>query len=242
VAIVNQALADALWPGQDPLGRTFRRGHDDGVLQVVGVVPTARYRSLLEAPRPFVYLPLAQSWMPGATLHLRADGDARALAPAVERLVAELDPALPVYRVGTLADRLDQSLGAQRSAASLVGAYGVLALLLAAVGLYGSMGYTVARRTREIGVRMAVGASGRDVLRQVLGEALRIALLGAALGLVAAWPAARLLESQLFGVAPGDPATFVAVAALLAVVALLAAIVPARRATRVDPLVALREE
>jgi predicted permease len=242
VAVVNDAVASALWPGENPIGKQFRRGRDGAPLEVVGVVRAAKYRSLLESPRPFLYLPFAQSYLSPMTLHLATAGDPGALREPVRRLVHDLDPDLPVYAVQTLAERLDESIGAQRTAATMVGAYGALALLVAAVGLYGAMAYSVSRRTREIGVRMALGARQSSVLREVLVEAGRLAAIGAALGLAAAIPATGLLRSQLFGVSPGDPLTLVAVALVLGLVSLAAAYLPARRATRVDPVVALRAE
>jgi len=176
------------------------------------------------------------------TLHVNVAGDPRAVMSGLRQLVASLDADLPVYRVQTLADRLDLSLSGERTAATLIGSYGLLALLLAAVGLYGSMAYMVARRTREIGIRMALGARAASVLRQVLGDALWLAALGSVLGLLIAIPAARLLRSQLFGVGPADPLTLIVVPFVLAIVVVLAAFVPARRATRVDPVTALRAE
>src|SRR5690606_39143422 len=180
--------------GEDPIGKRFRLGHSETVLEVVGLVPTARYRSLLEEPRAFFYRPLAQASRPSLTLHVRAAVDPGVLLDPVAAIVRRLDPDLPLYRVETFADRLDRSLAAQRTAAALVGGYGLLALLLAAVGLYGSMAYAVGRRTREIGIRIALGARTDNVLRQVLGEALRIAAIGIGLGLAAAVPAARLVR------------------------------------------------
>jgi ABC-type antimicrobial peptide transport system permease subunit len=176
------------------------------------------------------------------TLHVNTSGDPRVLMPAIQQLVASLDKDLPVYRVQTLADRLDSSVSSERTAATLVGVYGMLALLLAAIGLYGSMAYMVSRRTREIGIRMALGARSTAVLAQVLSEALRLGAFGSVLGLVLALPAARLLRSQLFGVGPADPLTLVVVPFVLAGVVVAAAYIPARRATRVDPVIALREE
>lgn len=241
VAIVNEAIAERLWPGADPIGRRFHIGSGE-VLEVVGLIRTARYRSLMEAPRPFFYRPAAQSFRSAMTLHVRTAGDPYDLVPAIRRVVDGLDRDLPLHRVLSLADRLDDSVAPQRTAAALVVAYGALALLLAAVGLYGSMAHLVSSRTREIGVRMALGARRAVVLRHVLGSALRIAAVGTAVGLAAAVPATRLLRSQLFGVSPGDPVTLVLVVLVLVAVALAAAWLPARRATRVDPVVALRAD
>jgi ABC-type antimicrobial peptide transport system permease subunit len=213
------------------------------MLEVVGVVRTARYRSLVEAPRPFYYRPFAQVYRPSMTLHVRtASDDPYTVLQSIRRALDELDRDIPLSRVRTLAERLDGSLGSQRTAAALVGVYGVLALVLAAIGLYGSMAYAVSRRTREMGVRMALGARAGEVLRHVLAQAARIAIGGTAIGLVAAVPASRYIRSQLYGVKPTDPTTLIGVIAVLVLASLAAAYLPARRATRVDPVIALRSD
>jgi len=242
VAVVNEVIAGQLWPNEDPIGKRFRVGREGEILTVIGVVQTAKYRSLLESSRPFFYRPFTQVYQTPMTLHLATTGDPRALISPVRQLVQSLDKDLPVYRIQTLGDRLAGSVSMQRTAAILVASYGCLALLLAAIGLYGSMSYVVARRTREIGIRMALGARAALVMQQVLREALVLALLGAAIGVAVAIPSARLLRSQLFGVQPGDPMTFAAVTACLVAVAAVAAFSPAWRATRVDPVVALRAD
>jgi predicted permease len=244
VAVINEAIAERLWPGGSPIGKRFRLGpKGDEVLEVVGVVRTARYRSLVEAPRPFFYRPFTQAYQSSMTLHVRTGaGDPYAVLPAVRRALDELDRDLPLSRVQTLEQRLGRSVGTQRTAATLVGLYGVLALLLAAVGLYGSMAYSVDRRTREMGVRMALGARATQVRRHVLGQALRVTVGGVVVGLAATVPATRLLRSQLFGVQPADPVTLAGVIIVLAAATLAAAYVPARRATRVDPVTALRTD
>ena len=241
-AVVNEAIARQLWPNENPVGKRFRMGRQGEPLTVVGVVRTAKYRTLVEPSRPFFYRPFAQVYQSPMTLHVATAGDPRVLMPAIGQLVQSLDKDLPVYRLQTLEDRLVGSVSEQRTAAALVGAYGVLALLLAAVGVYGSMAYLISRRTREIGIRMALGARAATVLRHVLSEALVLALIGVAGGLLSAIPTMRVLRSQLFGVEPGDPVTFGAVAIVLVVVVLIAALSPARRATRIDPVVALRSE
>jgi len=244
VAIVNEALAERLWPGEDRVGRRFRNGRraNDEVLEVIGVVPTAKYRALVERERPFFYRPLAQMYMPSLTLHVRSDGDARALASLVERTVAALDPDLPVYGVETLADRLADSLGQQRVLALLAGIYGALALALAGVGLYGVLAIAVAQRRREIGVRVALGATRRQVVGVIVGQGARLALRGIAIGLLVALFATRLLADLLYEVRPHDLATFIAIPALLAAVALVASWLPAMAAARVAPQAALRAE
>ena len=243
VAIVNEALAARLWPGRWPIGQRFRLGRGDEQLEVVGLVRTAKYRGLGEQARAFFYRPFAQIYMPSMTIHVRTESDdPYSVVQSVRRELDAFDRDLPLSRVMTLAERLDRSLGAQRTAAMLVGIYGVLALVLAAIGLYGSMAYAVSRRTREMGVRMALGARAVEVRRHVIGEALRIAVIGMVIGLAGAIPATRLLRSQLFGVSPVDPVTIASVLVVLVVAAVAAAYIPARRATRVDPVVALRSE
>jgi predicted permease len=242
VAVVNEVIARRLWPDADPIGKRFRAGRGGEPVTVIGVVQTAKYRSLIEASRPFFYRPFAQVYQSPMTLHVATDGDPRVLIPALRQLARALDEDLPVYRIQTLGDRLEGSVSLERTAAILVTSYGLLALLLAAVGLYGSMAYMVARRTREIGIRMALGARAGLVVRQVLGEALLLASVGAGIGIVIAIPSARLLRNQLFGVSPGDPVTFLLVTVALVMVAVGAALSPAWKATRVDPVVALRTE
>jgi ABC-type antimicrobial peptide transport system permease subunit len=177
------------------------------------------------------------------TLHVRtASPDAYSVLQSVRRVVDGLDRDIPLSRVQTLAERLAGSLGRERTLAALVGVYGMLALVLAVVGLYGSMAYAVSRRTREMGLRMALGARASEVRRHVLAQALRIALAGTVIGAVAAVPATRLLRSQLFGVEPNDPITLVSVAVVLAAASIAAAYLPARRATKVDPVIALRSD
>ena len=241
VAVINEAVAEQLWPGADPIGKRFSMGRTPESVEIVGVLRTAKYRSLIEPDRPFIYLPFTQVYQSPMTIHLNATGDPRALVGSVRQLVKSLDPTLPVYRVETLHDRLARSVGEPRTAAMLVGVYGALALVLAAIGLYGSMAYVVSRRTREIGIRMALGAGAAKVLGAVLREALQLAAIGAGIGLLLAIPAGRVLRSQLFGVAPGDPITFIIVPLVLVVVTIAAALLPARRAASVDPVIALRE-
>ena len=242
VAIVNQATVDQLWPGQDAIGRRLRLWSNEEPLEVVGVVDDAKYRTVLEDRRLMIYQPFAQAYAAAMTLHVRTSGNARAVAPAVSDLVRRLDAGLPVYRVATLDAHQDEVLGAERSLATLVGLFALMAVLLAAVGLYGSLSYAVSRRTRELGIRMAVGAAARDVRMLVLRQGLWLAAAGTALGLAGALAVTRLIRGFLFGVSPTDPATLVAVAVLLLGVAAAASYVPAARATRVDPMEALRTE
>jgi len=243
VVVVNQTLAASLWPGEDALGkRVSVSGPEGPFLEVVGVARDGKYRSLGEAPHPYIYQPLLQSYDPNMTLLVRTTGEPRSVAPSVREQIRALDPNLPVADVKTLQDQVDLSLFPSRVAAWTLGGFGVLALLLAAIGIYGVVSYSVAQRTREIGVRMALGAKEKDVLRLVLGEGLFVILLGLGLGLLIAFAATRVIAGFLYGIAAADPLTFVGVPLLLGSIALVACYVPARRATKVDPLVALRYE
>jgi macrolide transport system ATP-binding/permease protein len=243
VVVVNEAVAEQFWPDQNPLGQMLRVGRSGEPWQVIGVARDAKYRTALEGRRLMVYQPygLEEYWS-RMTLHVRTAGAPMMLAGPVRELVSRLDPNLPVYAVSSLRERLDRSLGAEQSMAALVGSFAALALLLAAIGLYGSLSYAVSRRTRELGVRMAIGAAARDVRGLVLSQGMRLVTIGLVIGVLGAMGATRLIAGMLFGVQPTDPLTFVAVVLLLALVAMLACYVPARRATRIDPMEALRHE
>ena len=239
VAIISQSLANKLWPGQDPLNRTLGTGTKH---TVIGVVPDTVYRSAIErdAP-PFFYLPLAQNYESGVGLHVRStSGDPLLLLPQVRTAVREVDPRIVVARPQRLADVFQQSLGAQRMMATLVAIFGALALALAALGVYGVMAHAAGQRRAEIGIRLALGAQRRSIFNLLLTDGLRLVTMGAAIGVIGAFVTTRFVSTQLFGVQPGDPLTFVAGGALLTVVATLACLLPARRAMRVDPSVALR--
>jgi putative ABC transport system permease protein len=238
-AIVSRALATRLWPGQDPLGRTLDAG--PAALRVVGVVPDAVYASAIERdPPPFFYVPLAQNYESGLTLVVRTAGDPLALLPSVRQALRDIDSQLVLARPRTLADEFARSIGDQRLMATLVGLFGGLALLLAAVGLYGVMAHTAGQRRTEIGIRLALGARPATILRMIIGEGLRLVAIGGTIGIAGALVASRAVEHQLFGVRPLDPTTYVVVAVVLTVVAAAACAIPARRAMRVDPVVALR--
>jgi putative ABC transport system permease protein len=242
VAVINEAVAEQLWPGQEAVGKRFVRTWGGPPLEVIGVARDAKYRNLFEQRRLTFYQPLTQDYQAALVVHLRPTGDPMALAGPLQHAVRALDPDLPVYRIQPLAERLAGSLGQQRTAATLIGGFGALALLLAAIGLYGAIAYSATQRTREFGIRIALGAQTPDVLRQVLREGMMLGVLGLALGLVGAVAITRVLRSQLFGVTPTDPLSFTVVSLLLLVVVLVASLVPAKRATRVDPMVALRSE
>jgi predicted permease len=240
VLVVNQRVVERFWRGQDPLGKVVRVGGRDHT--VVGVVPTGKYRSLGEEPLAFMYFSLAQSWDPGLTVVVRTATDPAALAPVLRSEVAALDPDLPLTDVRTMTNHLGVALLPARLAGAVLGVFGVLGLVLAAVGIYGVMSYSVAQRTREIGIRMAVGAATGQVLRLVLRQGLGLVALGAAVGLAGGRGAARRVGGLLYGGSARDPMTFVVVPLVLVGVAVLAMWIPARRAAAVDPIVALRRE
>jgi predicted permease len=242
VALVNETFARRFWPGEDALGRRFRLGGPESPLtEVVGVVGDGKYAGLNEEPQAYVVRPLSQVYTGTNTLILRTDRDARELLAAVRREVRQLDPHLPAAGK-PLEERLAMPLLPVRVAAALMGGFGLLALMLAAVGIYGVMSHAVSRRTREIGIRVALGARASNVLRLVIGQGMAPVLAGVLVGLLAALGLARLAGSLLFGVSAADPLTYVGVATLLTGVALLACYVPARRATKIDPMAALRNE
>jgi predicted permease len=236
VVIVNDATARRYWPGQDAVGKRISRG------EVVGVVRDSKEKGLTQDARPAIYLPLLQNYVPELTLHVRTATDAQAMLAAVRREVQALDATLPVYNLQTLAEQKNGSLYTERLAAALLTLFGVLALLLAAVGLYGVLSYAVTERTREMGIRLALGAQRRHLLELVVGEGMILILAGLMLGVGAAFALTRSIEKLLFGVSATDPLTFVVIPVLLTGVALLACWIPARRATRMNPLVALRYE
>ena len=243
VAIVNESFARRYFPNQEPIGRRVSLSGAKGPwLEVVGLARDSKYITLGEAPAPFLYQPLAQRHESGMVLLVRTGVAPSSLVPAVRREVQSVERNLPLADARTMEELLGTSLFPARMGAILLGAFGLLALVLAAVGLYGVMSYSVSRRTREIGIRMALGARGGDVLRLVLGESMTLVAVGMLLGLVAAFAATRLLSGFLYGVSPTDPAAFVGIGLLLALVALAASLIPARRAAHVDPLVAFRYE
>jgi predicted permease len=243
VVIVNEAFARRYWPNADPIGKRLSANGSGGPFrEVVGVTRTGKYNTLGEDPRPFYYLPLWQEYNGTVTLHVRTAGDPRALIGSVREAIRAVDPIVPVVDVKTMEEQMLVALLPARLAGTLLGAFGLLALLLASVGIYGVMAYAVVSRTREIGVRRALGAQTNSLLRLILGEGMRLAAIGFAIGLVAALALTRFVSSLLYGVTPTDPLTFVGALGILTVAALVACYIPALRALRVDPVTALRYE
>jgi predicted permease len=243
VAIVNETLAQRLWPGQSPIGRRLKVGvGGDKLWEVVGVAANGKYRTLGEDPRAFVYVPLAQSNESRMSVIASTSVDPGTLFAALRAEVRSLDSSLPIFDLKTIAEHMEIMLFVPRLIAALVGGLGSLAMVLGVIGLYGIVAYSVARRTREVGIRMALGARRADVLRQIVTEGMRRVVIGIVLGLVLAFLVTSTLGSWLYEISPTDPATFAGVAILFFLVAIAAAAGPARRASRLDPMVALRRE
>ena len=243
VVIVNETLARRYFPGQDAVGKRLSRfGPEGPFLEIIGVARDGKYWSLVEEPQPFIYLPLLQNYQEAAALLLRVDGDPRLLIETARREILAQDRNILIWDVATMTEHIGMALLPLRiaSVASIV--FGALTLSLACLGIYGLVAYFVGLRTREIGVRLALGAQPKDILKLVLNQGIRIVLIGGALGLGVAFATTRLLSSFLFGVSATDPLAFTGVVSSLVVAALLACWIPARRATKVDPMIALRCE
>ncbi|PYU44794.1 MAG: permease [Acidobacteria bacterium] len=245
VAVVNQTMAKKFWPDEDPLGKRFStKGPSGPFIEVVGVVQDGKYKGVIEVPQPHFYLPLSQAYIPLRTFHIRTAVPPESLSTQVQSQVRELAPSLAISEMQTLDQALQGLNGFLffRLGAQLTGTMGLLGLILAVVGVYSVASYAAVQRTQEIGIRMAIGATPGDILKMVLRQGLGTVGIGLLAGLVAAFAGTRLLADLFYGVTPNDPVTYAAVAALLLAVVLLACWIPARRATRVSPVLALRFE
>jgi predicted permease len=242
VVVINETMARQFWPDQDALGKRFKFFGQDWWNEVVGIARDGKYNFLGENPQPHIYLSLTQVFEPAVSLHLRSSGDPATALGMARREVQELDRALPITNVFTFGEILRQSLWAPRMGASLLVVFGLLSLLLAVIGIYGVMSYSVNQRTRELGLRMALGADQGDVLKLVVRQGVTLAAFGIALGLALSFAGTRLVGNLLFDVTAHDPLIFVGIPLLLGVAALAASAQPAWRAARVDPTVALRIE
>jgi predicted permease len=244
VTIINDTFAQKIWPGQDSIGKIFRTKKDGPPIQVVGLTRTGKYLFLYETPQLYAYFPLAQRYSSGANLFVYSEGDPQQLVSAVRNQISQLDASLPVFAVTTMEAhvRYGKPLLPARLGAMLVGAFGVLGLVLASVGVYGVVSYSVSQRTQEIGIRTALGAQRSNVLGMILKQGMRMALIGTGIGIVLSFLLFRGLRTVLYGVKSTDFVTLAAVSGMLLTIAFLASYVPALRATRVDPVVALREQ
>jgi predicted permease len=239
VAIVNQAFVDRYWPGQNAIGKRIEAGR---WRTVVGVAANGKYRRLIYDPTPLILMPLTQRYEDEVILHVRTQGEPLAMAASVEQAIHSLDGNLPLFNVLTLKESMQGGSVFERIAVTFAGTFGLLALVLAGVGIYGVVAYTTRQRTHEIGIRIALGAGKTAILRDVLRQGLILTAAGLAVGIVVSLFLTRFLRGMLFGVGTSDWPTFVTVAGLLSVVALAACLIPARRAASVDPMQALRTE
>jgi putative ABC transport system permease protein len=241
VTVVSQQLVDTVFPNEDPMGKRLVSAMGGQAFEIIGVVGDIRHRSLQNQPFPAMYFPILDE-STRMNLVIRTQNDPLSIVSAVRQEVKAMDPDQPISAVKRMSDWVDSSVSSQRYSTTLLAAFAALAMILAATGIYGVMSYTVAQRTHEIGVRMALGARRRDVLKLVVRHGMLLTLVGVIIGVAGALGLTRVMASLLFGVTAKDPLTFVAVAGLLSAVAFIACFVPALRATKVDPLVALRYE
>jgi putative ABC transport system permease protein len=245
VALVDQAFVRQYWSNDNPLGKRLKLGAPQSTnpwLNVVGIVGDVKSESLESQEVPHIYLSDFQSPNFNSVIYARTAADPGVIGDAIRREVQAVDPDVPVYAVRSMEEVVARSMAQRRFALQILGVFAVIALLLASIGIYGVMAYTFSQRTHEIGIRIALGAQRQHILRMALGEGMVLVAFGLAAGLIGALLLTQFLRSLLFAVKPTDPLTFIAIAALLSAVALLACFIPAHRATRVDPLVALREE
>ncbi len=242
VAILNEAAVRRFWPNEDPVGKRFKFFGENYIVQVVGVARDAKYNTLGEDPLPYLYMPVIQNPSLAMTLFFRSAGDSRAALSSVRSQVQALDRNLPLTNVWPIGEVISQGLWAAKFSAVLLGIFAAMAVLLAAIGVYGVVAYSVGQRVREIGIRMALGAQRNEILSMILGQSAKTLGIGLALGVITALIAARLITNLLYGVSAAAPLPFILLPLLLTVIGLLATYIPARRAMRVDPMRALREE
>ena len=242
VAVINEAAAKRFWPNQDAVGKRFKFFGFDYYVQVVGIAHDAKYGTLGEEPTPYMYLPLIQTPSPALTLFFRSTGDPSVALASVRERVQALDRNLPLTNVWPIGEVISQALWGAMFAAGLLSIFAALAMILAAIGIYGVVAYSVGQRVREIGIRMALGARREDILAMIVRQSSVSLVAGLALGFIAAFALARMITALLYGVSPGSPLPFALLPALLALVGLIATYIPARRATKVNPIIALRQE
>ena len=243
VVVISQTAAARYWPGQDPIGRPVsvgQGGFSDDTAYVVGVVGDVRFGTLDSLPKPDVYLSYYQSPRPRMMMFVRTAGDPRAAVSAARREMAALAPGVPLYDVRPMRERVADAMGYARFSALLLAAFAVVALALAALGAYGVISFGVSQRRKEIGIRVALGATHANVVRLIVGQGIMLAVIGGGIGLVGALATTGVLRSLLYGVAPSDPVTLVAIVVLLVAAVILASWIPARRAARVHPAQVLR--
>jgi predicted permease len=243
VVIIDEFMAGQLWPGQDAVGKRIHMVESEVPwLTVAGVVGRVKHESLDSDPRIAFYLPQTQYPSRAMTVVMRSQGDPSTLSPSVKKELRGIDPDLPMYSVRTMDERVEESLARRRFSMLLLGIFAGMALVLATIGIYGVMAYLVNQGTREIGIRMAIGATQREIVRLVVFQGMTLAITGVAAGLAAAFVFTGLMRSLLFGISSADPVTFAEISLLLTLVALLATYIPAKRAARIDPILCLRSE
>jgi predicted permease len=242
VAVIDETAAEQFWPNEDPIGRRFRFLVDNEPIEVVGIVRNSKALTLGETPVPMMYIPFVDLPDGGITLFVHTSGPPAPVLNDVHQIVRKIDMRIPITYEKTIRDHLAFALWPSWMGALLLGSLGLLALVLASMGVYGVMAYSVSQRTRELGIRMALGAQARQVLQLVLQQGMTLAGIGLVIGLITAFASTRLIGALLYGVNPNDPAIFASVTCVLALAALAACYLPARRAVKIDPIIALRFE